>query len=489
MRRVLAIAVIIAGFALIANPLHVEAVESVWTAVGAPGTNVREVVIDPTDSRYAYGAARNDGVWRSTDGGTTWVRSNSGLDFAAPWGVAVDPTDPAIVWAATEVGGAYRSTDRAATWHHTHDGMTDAPSDYTFDAPSEDSSSAQSPLWVNNAPDKVNRGGMWGYPLDQCLSDGPACSDRYDWAIGGFDYRDPDIDPSSSITTPASAPYGKYIIHFQFASDVEAVPGGVWMSAFRGSSNRQFGGLFSTTDGGGTWDIKLRSADGARIGAGTGLNLWRVKVAHSNPTRVYAGGGDGVWRSIDGGKTWAGDAPVRVAPGVNAAAFQGLAEVRGLAVDPTNADVVYAGSWGSGVRKSVDGGATYSDFSSGLPAGAGVWDVAVNPRNTKQIMAAIYYFGVYVSNDAGATWTPLNTGFNDDTRQQVYSVAYSGDSPGYVLAGTIDGVHRISTAVLGGVLAATGPHRDTSLIGWFLVLAGLGLLRRLRRVETDHHEV
>src|SRR5262249_13678715 len=69
------------------------------------------------------------------------------------------------------------------------------------------------------------------------------------------------------------------------------------------------------------------------------------------PTTLYAGtGGSGVFKSRDGGTTW------------QASNTGGLsdASVRALALDPTTPTTLYAGTEGSGVFKSTDGGTSWS---------------------------------------------------------------------------------------------------------------------------------
>lgn len=214
---------------LLASSTSARAAEDRWSLVGAKGANVRGIAIDPNNQRNVYAAARNDGVWRSTNRGETWVQSNNGLEFIAAWSVSVD-LGSKVVWAITEIGGAYRSKDRGRSWSHTHSGVTDSVDDYSITVPTQISSNLGD--WKDNHPEKANRGGMWGYPIDQCVSEqaqsgpGTRCAGRGDRPPGGFDLKDPDIDAVTSGNQPAPDPYPKTIFHFQFGSDIVAIPGG-----------------------------------------------------------------------------------------------------------------------------------------------------------------------------------------------------------------------------------------------------------------------
>jgi len=98
-----------------------------------------DVVLDPTTSQTVYavlwqarqGAWENgvfsgpgSGVFKSTDGGTTWRPSDSGLptfeaDGRGRIGITVAPSDPRRLFATVEArtrAGLYRSDDAGATW-------------------------------------------------------------------------------------------------------------------------------------------------------------------------------------------------------------------------------------------------------------------------------------------------------------------------------------------------------------------------------------
>lgn len=61
------------------------------------------------------------------------------------------------------------------------------------------------------------------------------------------------------------------------------------------------------------------------------------------------------------------------------------------------------------VFKSVDGGATWSSFSSGLPLSRWVAALAIDPRNPSVLYAATER-GVFESTDGGTSWSELAGG-------------------------------------------------------------------------------
>src|SRR5215831_4693608 len=94
------------------------------------------IAVDPTNASIAYAAMANfgtngifaagiTGVYKTTDGGTTWtnVTAANGKDNNFPWSdVVVDPNTTTIVYAAvgylfgTANNGVYKSTDSGTTW-------------------------------------------------------------------------------------------------------------------------------------------------------------------------------------------------------------------------------------------------------------------------------------------------------------------------------------------------------------------------------------
>jgi len=89
------------------------------------------LALDPTTPSIIYGAYESchagacpgGGVFKSIDGGETWIVAQNGLPDTRVWALAIDPSSPARIYAATQQG-VFRSTDAAASWTPINSGLT-----------------------------------------------------------------------------------------------------------------------------------------------------------------------------------------------------------------------------------------------------------------------------------------------------------------------------------------------------------------------------
>ncbi len=77
--------------------------------------------------------------------------------------------------------------------------------------------------------------------------------------------------------------------------------------------------------------------------------------------------------------------------------------VTSLVIHPRDPDILYAGTWGNGIYKSIDGGAHWTHKSAGFRAGF-VFDLAIDPEHPHHLLASAYRFGAYESFNGGESW-------------------------------------------------------------------------------------
>jgi hypothetical protein len=95
-------------------------------AQSATSGRVNGIAFAPSDPNTAYLAAAGGGVWKTTDGGASWVPVGDFFDTMYTNSVAVDPTDPNTVYVGMgdyhgykgtgEVNGVMKSTNGGRTW-------------------------------------------------------------------------------------------------------------------------------------------------------------------------------------------------------------------------------------------------------------------------------------------------------------------------------------------------------------------------------------
>jgi photosystem II stability/assembly factor-like uncharacterized protein len=156
-------------------------------------------------------------------------------------------------------------------------------------------------------------------------------------------------------------------------------------------------GLYRSDDAGQTW--KLQDSPLSRY------CIWALAIDPSDSQIMYAGTGTPnpatIFRSSDGGKRWE-QRPVEVAAECPAV---GVPRVTGIAIDPTNRQDVWVGLEVDGVRRSTDGGDTWSSINGGIP-NPDIHNVAVSAGPPKTVVVVVNN-DVFTSVDGGSSWTPV----------------------------------------------------------------------------------
>jgi photosystem II stability/assembly factor-like uncharacterized protein len=189
----------------------------------------------------------------------------------------------------------------------------------------------------------------------------------------------------------------------------------IWVGTGENVGGRHVGygdGVYKSIDGGKSWK-NMGLADSQHIGniVVDPNDSNTVYVASQGP--LWSGGGDrGLYKTTDGGENWELI--------LSAGEYTGVNEVH---MDPRDSNVLYAsthqrfrnvavllnGGPESGIHKSTDGGQTWRELKSGIPAeDKGKIGLAISPVDPDVVYATIELAqrkgGMWRSTDAGETW-------------------------------------------------------------------------------------
>jgi photosystem II stability/assembly factor-like uncharacterized protein len=411
MRQLLLTVVVLITIAIVrAQPVNPASfAELRWRSIGPPRSGyVSAPAGVPGDPTTYYIGLPEGGVWKTTNGGTTWKPIFDDVRVASIGAVAVAPSDPNVVyvgtgnqsgWSFTIGKGVYKSTDAGRTW--TNVGL---PRSQYIGGIVIDPRNADIVLVAVIGP-RAPGAGPGGRGAAEPAPEGER----------GV-YRSADGGRSWTRVLPADGGAAALDVYIDYA-DPQIVYAllGVPPSGTAPSGP----GACKSTDGGVTWQpVSGRGLpDGARISAFAvssrthGRRLYAV--AGVGGGRGAGGpGGRGLYRSDDGGETWT--------PGTRQLASAGGK----IYADPQNPDVVYL--MGTAIYRSTDAGQHVAAFW-GAPSGADPRFLWIDPTNPRRLISGVDQ-GVAISVDAGESWSP----YYGLTNGQFYRVSTDYDFPYHV---------------------------------------------------------
>ena len=354
-----------------------------------------------------YVAHSSAGLFKSTDGGTTFQSVFDKGDTLSIGAIALSPEDPEVIYVGTGEGnprnsasfgdGIYRSADGGRTWKRLGLTHTERIARIAIDPrhPGVVLVAAMGHEWGPHPERGIFRSADGGVTWRRVLYTNDTS--------GGCDVQ---FDPSHpGIAYAGLYDYARQPWHFRSGG-----PGS---------------GLYRSTDGGETWskltDPKLQNGLPGGV-----LGRSGIAVAASNPDVVYAviesQEKSKLWRSSDRGATWKA---VSADPRINSRPFY-FSNIR---VDPTDENRVYALS--GPLLLSANGGKTFSEIAESIHGDYhALW---IDPANPERLLSGSDG-GFQFSQNCGTTWDFVNT----LPFAQVYHVDVDLAEPYNVLAGFQD---------------------------------------------------
>jgi len=188
------------------------------------------------------------------------------------------------------------------------------------------------------------------------------------------------------------------------------------LTKYNGTTDNNGSTLHRSTDFGQTWtevlNDSLHSDDGRGYNARQYAAKSKVIACWNNPERLYYKNGSRIYESVDNGINW------KIIYNFNTTLTEEQLKSRvhksrilDLIVDPKNDDTIYVTTRGlleSPVLISKDGGKSWSDFSQGIPKGAGRANTIVYQRGSNGNLYLGTYRGVYHRSGIDDSWKPYH---------------------------------------------------------------------------------
>jgi hypothetical protein len=395
---------------------------------------VTALAVDPTNHDIVYLGAADGGVWKTTDGGSTWKPLTDNQPSLAIGSISLDPTNPQTIYVGTgeqEFGGdsyygegILKSTDGGSTW--TQLGLnTFQPC--TAGSGSLNSYYAGSYIGAIAVDPRNNQVVLAG--VQQCP----------DSTQGVFR----SADGGQTWTAVLGDPAGGSVA----GNSVVFLGGGVAYAALGSPFSDPANGVYKSTDDGQTWNAASGTGQNL-LPSGATVDRIVLTNAPSNPLVLYAlitSGSPvkfaGLYTTVDGGANWTR---------TNAPDFcttQCFYDVA-VTVSPTNANLVYAAgiytfatNTPTTVIGSTDGGQTWTSVGSGT--GTGIGKIHTDAH---ALAFSADAKRLYAGSDGGAWKTPdaatpgnLNwTGLNGGLATTQFYPGFAYDGLGETIGGAQD---------------------------------------------------
>jgi uncharacterized protein (TIGR03437 family) len=448
-----------------------------WTLIGPQPTNanfdptyitagrINAIAIDPRNTNTVYIGAAEGGVWKTTDGGTTWLPLTDNQASLATGAIALDPTNPDIVYVGTGEdnsaqdsyygAGILKSTDGGSTWTHLLGPFQNdkiaaiavAPDSSAILCASQQGlwrSTDGAQTWTSSIPGTAFATSVVFDPTDPNnayagvgYSNGSSKNGVYHSTNGGVTWTQSTTGTAAGMLPSANV--GRIEIALAASS-----PSTLYVQ-IQNSSSTAFGsllGIYKSVDGGGTWN-RLTIPNSSLWGN----QLWYdnpIRLSPTDPNVVWAGGLF-VYRSLDGGVTWveppqagpngkflhvdehvfaftpdgsklfiAGDGGVYsttdvTSPTINWTALNSTLAITqfypGLSMDPSNPQIALAGAQDNGTQR-FNGSTSWDNVACGDGG-----FTAIDPSMPSFAYASCQYASPQrVLDISGDTWIGANYG-------------------------------------------------------------------------------
>ena len=430
-------------------------------------------------TRQSFG--ESSGIWKSTDGGTTWSEMTNGVPTGTNVGrigLAISKSNPDILYAYYDLAdlevGVYKTVNAGQSWVRTNDGdLYNMSSNFGWYFGQ-----------VRVDPVDPNRVFVMGVSLFRSEDGGNNWTDLSSWSIHVdhhamiFDEANNRIVEGNDGGLYTSQTHGNswnkinnlpltqfYAVDIDYLNPeriyggtqdnntIRTTTGGTsdWQPILGGDgmytlvdytdpytiyAEYQWGNLYRSDDGGSNMNYIAGPMSGDRVN-------WSAPLAmHPVNSSILYFGTYRIWKSTDRGDSWQ-----PVSDDLTGGFNQYFYSITTIAISTLNPSIVVAGSGDGMVNISTNDGISWQNISAGLPT-RWVTKVATDPFNAQTIYATLSGFRwdeplphVFKSTNLGATWTDITGNLPEFP---VNDIALDPDLPGVIIVATDAGVYGTS---------------------------------------------
>ncbi len=392
-----------------------------WTQVGPNniGGRLRSILINPSNTNIMYVGAVSGGVWKTTNGGTSWFALKDDMENLAVCALAMDPTNSNIIYAGTGEGyfnadairgeGIFKTTDGGTTW--TQLSSTKISSFY----------------YVNDLQFDATTGRLYAATRTGLYytTNGGTNWSLVSGGLSGSSAHCMDIEISSTSPTTIFATYGQFNQSAIYKSNdggssfgaIHSVTGTgrielatspsnnqIVYASFLNLSTRGVSHFQKSTNGGNTFFPVTVPGPSLSSNNYAGSQAWYnniVAVHPTDPNIVFAGGVD-MFKTTNGGTSWS-----QITNWYTHPSYAYVhADHHAIVFHPSNANAMFVGTDG-GIYKSVNSGTSWSALNNGLEVTQFYYG-AVHPTSD------VFYGGTQdngtLKTSSGLTWTEILSG-------------------------------------------------------------------------------
>lgn len=378
---------------IIDRPPAIHCVDTPWETVGPVDLAgmIKQVIVDPTDSRRLYAAAWNGGIWTlrvDQYPRSGWQPLTDQLETLMMSAIAVAPSDGSILYAAgRRTGKLYRSTDFGLSWSRTSDASLSEIRKIIVHRSNPNTLFIASSSGLRHSNDA---GTTWELLKSGNMTD--LAIDPQDSSIIYVTHKNQGLFKSYSS---GYGDWGSSILDWSVAN----TPSSAWIEldigyrhvdgSLQDDASRtvvvKFGDEIFINQQGGTGGEDAWESKGKRGGNGYGDWCHALAIDPFNPDVILAGQQE-LYRTTNGGDTW----------NKVATYYRPHEDQQSVAFDRSNQNIVYLANDG-GVFKSEDNGETWwvEDES--------VADAIADKRNLNLslVTSEFYRVGVHTNNALG----------------------------------------------------------------------------------------